>query len=285
MSEKLPFGPALAAIRQEQGYKTPYAFFRGRGGQRGLGLTFANYLRFERGTGLPKGWRLKKLISALDLMPRSEKSQKLVRAYLVSVLGSEELLGEIVGEAAGGAELPAGIKMALSTATEAISRTKVQLDLEQYRAVGANPVAYACHVILCNTDGGLTIDELVKTAAAPAAAVKKALKELAAAKLVKLSGTRARSTLEKNYVAPPAPTPAMSAVYAKLQAYRRDWLDRSAAVHTPYLILRASRAKLERYHEHLTEAINMSSIFGDIRPEGDTEMFLVEGRVTRLFQK
>lgn len=279
-----PFGPLLAETRKEQGFATPYAFFRSRGGQRGLGLTFANYLRLEKGRGLPKGWRLKKLLEALELLPHSDKAKALVRSYLVSVLGSEELLADVISAASDPA--PGSWQLAESAAKEAIGKTKVQLDLEQYAALAKNPVAYACHVVLCNTEGWVPPAELAKAVDEPKAKVAQALKELAAARLVKLSAQGARSTLEKNYVAPPAPTPAMAAVYAKLKGYREAWLaDHARPIHTPYLILRASRGKLARYFDHLTEAVNMSSIYGAIERGADTGMFLVEGRVYSLFNK
>jgi hypothetical protein len=285
MSEPLPFGSVLAALRLEQGHRTPYAFFRGSGGQRGLGLTFANYLRFERGIGLPKGWRLRKLLAALELPPGSEKARRLVRAYLVSVLGSEELLEAAPVAAQGEEELPTGWRLALRASTEAISRAKVHLDVEQYRAVAGSPTSYACHAVLSNTEGGMDLAELAEKISAPAAEVKKALKDLSEAKLVKLSGTRARSVFEKNFVAPPARTNAAADAHGRLESYRRQWLERAAPVHAPQLILRASSARLQRYFDSLTEAVNMSAIYGDARRGPDSGMFLVEGRVTPLFRK
>ncbi|MBI3551341.1 MAG: hypothetical protein HY077_02380 [Elusimicrobia bacterium] len=279
------FGKLLAIIRSEQGYKTPYAFFRSRGGQRGLGLTFANYLRIERGRGLPKGWRIKKILAALDLMPHSEKARALVRAFLVDVLGDEELMQDLLTEVTTD-PVPGAIRLAESAASQAIGQTKVQLDLDQYKAIAQSPTAYACHVILCNTGGWVEAKELADISGEHVAAVKKALKELEAARLVKLSGGKARSTLEKNYVAPPTPTPAMAAVYAKLKSHREAWMARKAyPIHTPYLILRASRGKIQKYLDHLTEVVNMSAIYGSIEKSEDSEMFLVEGRVCRLFPK
>jgi hypothetical protein len=279
-----PFGALLAEVRKEQGFATPFAFFRSRGGQRGLGLTFANYLRLEKGRGLPKGWRLKKLLEALELLPHSEKAKKLVRGYLVSVLGSEELLADVIAVA--GDPAPGSWKLAESAAQEAIGRTKVQLDLKQYAALAKNPVAYACHVVLCNSEGWFPVNDLAKAVDEPKAKVAQALKDLAAAELVKLSPQGARSTLEKNYVAPPAPTPAMAAVYAKLKTYRENWLaEHARAIHTPYLILRAPRAKMQRFFDHLTEVVSMSSIYGSIERGPDSGMFLVEGRVYSLFNK
>ena len=285
MATDSTFGKLLAGIRQEQGYKTPYAFFRSRGGQRGLGLTFANYLRIERGRGLPKGWRIKKLIAALELLPHSEKARSLVRAFLVSVLGDEELMQDLLSEVSSD-PAPSSMRLAESAATQALGQTKVQLDLEQYKAIARSATAYACHAVLCNTGGWVEAKDLAKLTGEALPGVKKALKELAAAALVKLSGGKARSTLEKNYVAPPTPTPAMASVYASLKKHRDEWIDkRSNAVHTPYLLVRAQRGKMQKYFDHLTEVVNMSAIYGSIEKTPDSEMYLVEGRVHRLFSR
>ena len=51
------------------------------------------------------------------------------------------------------------------------------------------------------------------------------------------------------------------------------------------MILRASRGKIQKYLDHLTEVVNMSSIYGSVENTPDSEMFLVEGKVFRLFRK
>lgn len=283
MPESFPFGQVLARVREEQGYATPYAFFRSRGGRRGLGLTFANYLSLERGRSLPKGWRLKRLIEALELLPHSARGRELVWAYLVSVLGSEELLKGLSGPG-GGDPAPNSWQLAETAVRQALGRTKVQLTLDQYKVLAENPAAYSCHVILCNTEGWVEGSELSRMTGLPPAAAAKALKALAGAGLARVSGGKGRSTLEENYVMPPAPTPAMAAVYAALQRHRASWLSgRGRVIHTPYLITRAQRSKMEKYLDHLTDAVNMSALYGDIRRHDDSEMFLIEARVARLF--
>jgi hypothetical protein len=277
------FGRTLATVRQQQGFATPYAFFRSRGGTRGLGLTFANYLSLERGKSLPKGWRLAKLISALDLMPESPKAKELVYAYLLDVLGSEELLKGLLSSTQDD-PAPNTWKLAVSAARQAIGLTKVQLSVEQYKALARSADGYACHVVLCNTSGWVEAGQLAKTLKIPLDRVKKALKELAAAELAQLQGAKARSPFEKNYVAPPSPTPTLASIYAALQKYRTGWVEeRGRTIHTPYLLLRARKPQMEKYFDHLTEAVNMSSLYGDITPADDSEMFLVEGKVVRLF--
>lgn len=283
MAQFKAFGTTLAAVRQQQGFATPYAFFRSRGGTRGLGLTFANYLSLERCKSLPKGWRLAKLISALDLLPESAKAKELVYSYLLDVLGDETLLKGLLSSTQDD-PAPSTWKLAVSAARQAQSLTKVQLTVEQYKALAKNEINYGCHVILANTLGWVEAADLAKTLKVSAGEIKKALSELAAADMAVVQGSKAKSPFEKNYVTPPSPTPTLAAVYAALQKFRKTWVEeRGRVMHTPYLLLRARKPQIEKYFDHLTEAINMSSLYGDIDRAGETEMFLVEGKVVRLF--
>lgn len=283
MARLYPFGEKLARARKEQGFATPHAFYLGRGGQKGFGLTFANYLGIERGRNLPKAWRFKNILACLELPPHSPRTKELVYWYLASVLESEELLRGLIQESVPD-PAPGSWKLAESASAQALGRSKAQLTLEQYGVIANDPAAYACHVILCNTAGWFKFSELAKTAGLGLAAAKKSLAALAAVRLVVLSGAKARSTLETNYVVPPTPTPAMAGIYAALKNHRSAWIDKGGRTfHAPYLLLRAKRAQMDRYLEHLTEVVNMSALYGDIANGRDSEMFLVEGRVVRLF--
>lgn len=52
---------------------------------------------------------------------------------------------------------------------------------------------------------------------------------------------------------------------------------------SPYLVLRARRPSLDRYLQHLFDAVSLSAIYGDVKPAPDSEIFLIEARVARLF--
>ena len=276
------FGEALAAVRKEQGYATPFAFFKGRGGRKGLGLTFANYLSLEKGENLPKGWRLKKLIDALGLEAHDARTRGLLRAYFAGVLGSPELVDLLLG--AGADPVSSGQSLAERAARQARAATRIQLDLSQYKILADNPGAYACHVILCNTAGWTEGAHLAKLTGHSLPQIRKELQKLKAAKLALVSGAKARSTLEKHFVEPPTPTVALSAAYAKMSGHRRRWVeDRGRAVHGAYLLLRARKGTFAQYFDHLDEAVKMSAIYGDMDPAADSEMYLVEGKITRLF--
>ena len=54
-------------------------------------------------------------------------------------------------------------------------------------------------------------------------------------------------------------------------------------VHAPYLVLRARKSEMAKFFEHMTENVNMSVVYSEQRPSEDSELYLIEGRVTRVF--
>ncbi|MBI5201253.1 MAG: hypothetical protein HY925_06675 [Elusimicrobia bacterium] len=281
MAGKTDFSAVLVRQRESAGFPTPFGFYKGRDGRRALGLSFPNYLKLERGQSLPQPKRLEPLLSALGLEPGSAQARELVRAYLRSVLGSDRLLDL----AAGGAKTdpaPPSWLLAETASRQAIGQRKVQLSLDQYGLLAKEPVAYVCHAVLANTQGWLTKAELSKFSGKPAAAVAKALAALEKAGLAELDGAKARSPLAGKFVTPPAATPLTASIYAALQKHRESWAGR--AVRSHYLILRARKDGMESYLPHLADAVSLSAIYGDVKPGDDSEFYLVEGRVTRLFE-
>lgn len=279
------FGETLAALRQSQGFPNPFSFYKKRGGRATLGLSFPNYLRLERGKSLPKPQRLKALLDALGLRRGSLGTAALVRAYLKAVLGDSELL-DLLSASTEKDPVPASWTLAESAARQAISQRTTQLSLEQYQVIAKDPAAYACHAYLANTAAWVAKTELAAAVGLSAKETERALKTLAAADLAALDGAKAKSPFAGKFVPPPAPTPALASVYAALQKHRARWtVDGGRVLHSPYLILRARRRKMDVYLQHLTDVVHLSAIYGDVTPGPDSAMFLVEGRVTQIFSE
>lgn len=279
---KRRFGETLVKLRKAQGFSSAHAFFKQRGGRQGFGLSFANYLKAERGTSLPQGNKLANLASALGFSPESAQTRELILAYFADVLGSDALLASLA--AAGPDPVPPSWRLAETATRQAISQRAVQLTAEQYAVIASDERAYACHALLANTKGWVTKQELGAACAVPARDVEAALKALQKAGLCELGKEGARSPYAGRFVVPPVPTPAMASIYAKMLAHRSRWLARAGtAVDYRYLILRAPRAKFMGYLPHLSDVVSMSAIYGDVERADDSEIFLVEGKVSRLF--
>jgi len=282
MPKNANFSQVLIRLRQDQGFSTAYSFFQQRGGRRVFGLSFTNYLSFERGKSLPQGPRLTALVAALGLTAMSPGARQLVYAYIKDLLGSEELLKAVVISSPDPA--PASWQVAESAARQALSQRSFQLSLAQYQALADDRIAYSCHVILCNTKGWIDKAELSSMVGTSGKPFEAALAKLKAVKLVELGGGRLKSPLAGKYVVPPAITPATAGIYARLQSYRNEWVKNSGKVNfSRYLILRAPESKFSGYLPHLADVVSMSALYGDVNRCDDTAMFLVEGRITRLF--
>jgi hypothetical protein len=283
MTDGTGFGGVLSAIRKEQGFPTAFAFFRKRGGQKGLGLSFNNYLNLERGKSLPKPFRLAALVDVLGLAPENPRARELVRSYLIGLLGSEDLLLYLAPRKEP-VSPPQSWMLAETASRQAIGQRMVQLDLEQYQLLAREPAAYACHVFLANTAGWHEKRDLAEKLGLGAPAAGAALRRLAAAKLAELKGGRARSPFAGKFVTPPTPTKGMAPVFFGLEKHRQGWIrDRGRLLGAPYLLLRAPHERMRQYLPHLQDVVSMSALFGDVQPDADSAVFLVEGRVYQLF--
>lgn len=284
MAQKHAFGKLLAQVRLERSYPTAYAFFRSRGGRRGLDLTFPNYLSLERGENLPKGKRLKLLLDALGLLAHSPARRKLVRTYLEDLVGSEDLLTEVFDAKAGEDPAPASLRLAETASQRMFAPMRVQFDLNQFAALAKDPTAYAANALLCNTEGGIELKALASRLKVAPPKLRKSLELLKSVGMARLEGSKAASAYEKSFIVAPTPTPTLAAVYAKLAAYRAQWVkDHGSVIHSPYLVMRARKGEMAKFLEHLTEAVNLSVVYSEQKLSEDSEFYMVEGRVTRLF--
>lgn len=283
VSARTSFSTVLTRLRREQGFATAHAFYKARGGRRAFGVAFTNYLGLERGRSLPKGRRLEGLVAALGLEPASRAARELVLAYLKDTLGSETLTRPFevlpLPDPA-----PAGWQIAENAARQALGGRSRRLTPEQYALLARDEATYACHVVLANTSGWVEIRELSRMLGLPPADLGRRLAELARAALAQVRDGKARSPLAGKYVMPPLSSPAAAFSASRLRKHRDEWLRRRGkSVHQAYLILRAPQSRFRDYLPHLSDVVAMSALYGDVERAADSELYLVEGKVTRLF--
>lgn len=281
MPEKPSFAEVLTRLRGAAGFRTAFAFYRARDGRRALGVAFPNYLKLERGRHLPQPRRLEPIIAALGFAPDSPEARELVRAYLGSVLGSERLLKIATGSTPVD-PAPASWLMAEAASRQAISQRSVQLSLDQYRALAADADAYACHVILANTQAWVSRTELARLTGLPIALVSRALAVLEKSGLAERREDDARSPLAGRFVVPPGATSLTAGIYAALRKHRAAWDRRT--VDSAYFVLRARKDAMGRYMHHLSDAVKLSTVYGDAKPGEDSSIYLVEARLSEVFR-
>lgn len=283
MENARPFASLLARLRREQGFETAYAFYQAREGRRWLNLSFANYVAIEKGRSLPKPWRVARLAQALGLPPGSEQARQLARTYLECLEGAGDLLKMAgLGEAKG-PDL-ADVSLGEAAARQAVSQRMAHLTVAQWKAMVADAATYLCHVFLVNTPGWTPAAEIGRTLGLGRNKVRKALKSLAAQKIVELSGERARTRFAGKYLPHLPLLPETVAIRGAQQRYRREFAEaRGKLRHCTQLTVRMPRSALERYAGHLERAVLLGSVFGDVEKGPDTAVFLIEGRVFEIF--
>ena len=277
------FSGVLVRLRREQGFATAHAFYKARGGKRAFGVAFTNYLGLERGRSLPKGTRLEGLVGALGLDPASRAARELVLAYMSDTLGSPALIRPFETPSRPD-PAPPGWQIAENAARQALGGRSVRLTPGQYALLARDEETYACHVILANTRGWLETRELSRMLGLSPVDLRRRLALLAKAALAQVRGKKVRGLLAGRYVMPPLPSPAADFAASRLRKHRDEWVHgRGRSVHQAYLILRAPEPKFRDYLAHLSDVVAMSALYGDVGNAADSELYLVEGKVTRLF--
>lgn len=278
------FGEALSRTRKEQGFSSAYAFYHGVGGRSRIGVTFPNYARAERGASLPKGPVFRNILLALQLPENSPELRGLLLAYIACLLDTDAF-GTSLTASADAEQSPGSWLLAEALARQSVEERKVQPTMAQYRLLARSPDAYAVHVMLYNTTGGLRRSFLARRTGLSSAKLAGVLSSLRRAGLVRLAGAKARSVWEGRFVTPPEPVGEMKEVFAALSAHRTRWMAEGKArlVDAPYLNLRAPWARLHRFRRHLGDSVRMAALFGKNADTPDSAFFLVEGRVFELF--
>ena len=284
MTTAKTFGSALARIRLEQGYSSAHQFFKSVGGSKTLGLSFMSYWDMERGKKLPKSWRLKAVLSALDVAPQSPKARELVRAYFRALSGSDELvdiLAAPAAPAAAGADLPSR-ELAEAAAHQARARRTVNLTVAQWKASARDLATQIINYYLVDTAGWVTVRELAEATRFKPEAIKKALKALAAAKLVDTSGDKARSRLAGKIVNAIPNIPETAAIKAAVNANVEAGLAGAKVVGGTSMSLRMTKANARLYSQHLANAVNLASVYSDC--EADRQESAVYSIDTKIFR-
>ena len=117
-------------------------------------------------------------------------------------------------------------------------------------------------------------------------AVKKALKPLVAAKLVELSGDKARSLFEEEMVKALPLTPETAPVKAAVREHMNTWIKDAGRVETKRLTVRMTKANLDIYREHLEKAVNLASAYSNSKENRkDSAIYLVDATIYKILPK
>ena len=279
------FSSTLARIRKEQGFPSAYKFYNGAGGSKSLGLSFVSYWDIERGKKLPKGWRLKAIMAALGIYDYSPKAKELIKAYFTAMSGTDELLRILSGQAAAGLDLTSR-ELAENAVNQALAMRKVHLTVEQWKTRSKDMVTDLCQSYLNNTAGWVTVQELAVATKFQPAAIRKAIKALAAGGLAELSGDKAKSMFSKNVIVVIPTTPATAALRTAQLDHWKRWLADSKVIDVKRMTARMSKPNLDLYRQHMEKFVELSNVYENTEDDRqNSAVYLVDSRIYQIFPR
>ena len=282
MTTAKTFGGVLARLRKEQGYSSAHQFFKNVGGSKTLGLSFMSYWDMERGKKLPKSWRLKAVLSALGIGQQSPKAKELVRAYFRALSGSDELVQILAAPATAAVDLPSR-ELAEAAAHQARARRTVNLTVAQWKVSARDLATQIINYFLIDTAGWVTVRELAEATRFKPEAIKRALKALAAARLVDTSGDKARSRLAGKVVNDIPIIPETMAIKTAVNANLETWLAGTKVVGGTNMSLRMTKANMQLYRQHLEKAVNLASVYSDCEADRqESAIYSINTRICRF---
>lgn len=217
------FGPALARLRRDAGFATPYAFYHRSGGRRLFPFTFQYYLKIEAGRSVPRPDWVPVLVSALRVAPSDAAYRALVTDYLKDLCGREETYEALIAPLAAA---PGSEPAAPGVIRRLMYSRAYPLSVTQLEALGGSEAAYWAFEYLSNTDEALDAGALALRTGLPEKALAKALARLVALGLARrASGGRFKCPLVGRRLLYPADAPvtrkARAAVRAHIDAMAR----------------------------------------------------------------
>lgn len=280
------FSNLMRKYREQGGYSSARAFYKGMGGRPFFGCTYKQYLNVESGRSAPQPMLVERVASGLRVAVDEVRAREFALAYLRKTFGREALLDFIVAALSGKAA-PAS---AASPLRQAIKRgyaeRAVPLTRAQSELITASRENYWCFTLLANDRSRWDAADVARALGCDPPAVRAALARLAQAKLVtKDRSGRWSCPLAGRVFMHPREAPYLPKLSANL---RRRWKE-MAEVHGTeilhqHLFTRASETALRGYFPYLAQSIQGADIYTAVEKGPDTAFFLLETRVQRVMR-
>ena len=276
------FSETLTRLRKEGGFPTAYRFYHENGGGPVLKVSYRKYLLMEQGKNLPGVERLPKLLVALRLPQNTPAARELVTAWLRTLAGEEvyaDLFDPLLAKAEAAAVTPMGEALRRSIADK-----KYHLTEAQVLATLSNFEAYKCSFVMENDCGAWTAEELAKTLRIKKAAAQRALKDFAAAGLVReIKKGVYKSRIAGQMVEYPSVLAMRQEVREKVRGYIKRLEQESPAEYSSMGLFRADSAALKGYYPLLKSTVQASHAYATVKKTGSSAAFFVIGRVLKMW--
>ncbi|MCX5792579.1 MAG: hypothetical protein NTY45_10280 [Elusimicrobia bacterium] len=277
------FSNVLTQLRKDSGFPTAYGFYHANGGAPVLLVSYRNYLQMEQGKIFPVIDRLRRLSFALRLTPQSPQIHSLVIAWLKTMAGEDnyrDALEPII--------LPKAEIKRPSPAHEALKKSladnKYFMTPAQLAAVVASFDTYLCYIAMSSETGTCTVEDLAKSLDLKKPAAVKAIKILAAAKIIKevkkdvyKCPLSAYSSVEMPYL-----SLKTAEVHNKLEACLKQLEASGQKEWSTTLTVRADAPVFKCYFPMLQMGVHSSKSYEIPHKTAKSAIYYVKGRITKL---
>lgn len=275
------FSDTLQRLRKAAGFPTAYRFFHDNGGDKVLGMCYRKYLMMEQGRILPLFKHMRAFIFGLRLVPNCAEARELATAWLRTMAGDEaydEILRPLLAASPAGPGLSPMDKAMKAT----MASRRIYMNPEQLRAIAAAPANFRCFLALSNDSGAWAPAELAPQLGLGAAAVKKALEELAAAGLLK----KAKGAFKCPYADVPIEFPHMNSgfkdAYDRIRKYQEEMLSSGQKVWFRRGFIRADADALANFFPVLATGVDSAGGYSVDKKSARSGVFAIESSVVKL---
>lgn len=276
------FARTLVRLRQDAGFKTPYAYYHRNGGRRVFPFTFAYYLKLERGKHLPRPEWLPIMLAILRIPPTDEAYHGFVSDFLKDLFVTEEnyrsLVAPLLRDKAGGDPEQRAKK-------RLITNNAYHVTEAQCKVLLSDPAAYWAFECLVNDYGSLDAEELAKITGLPVPALKNGLAKLVKLGLAKKTAAeRFKSPLAGRFYVLPMGFPGYEEARRRMAGVFDGMIaKRGAVLHESGVILRADEASMRRAISAFRGACESTAAYSVHDKVEGGGLFLIQTRLRKVF--
>lgn len=276
------FSETLLRFRKEAGFPTAYRFFYDNGGDKVLGICYRKYLLMEKGNILPLFKHLRGFILGLHLELNSSRGRELVTAWLKTMAGEEifeEMLKPMLQQAGQGGP---GLSPMHKAMEKSLAGGSYHVKPEEVAVIAENPANFRCFLAMSNDVGAWTPEQLAPLLQLSLAETRKALSDLAGAKLLKQKKDFYTCPLANGMLIFPHMGGTLKEDYARIKKYQESMLAGGKLLWSRSLFVRADKTNISNLLELLGVTVAGANGYSVTEKRDSTALFAIDASVTSL---
>ncbi|MGD9643738.1 MAG: hypothetical protein AB7V08_13485 [Elusimicrobiales bacterium] len=273
------FSETLIQFRKEAGFKTAYRFYHDNGGKPFFKISYRMCLLMEQGKRMPAFKILGLYIYALRLPPLSSAAAEFTLAWLKTAHGKEEIEQLVVPYLKIEKSHPIASPFHKALKKEIAKRT-FHITPAQVAVFNNSRVNYFCWTALANDIAAWKPKDLAAQLKLPVPDVTKAMRELAAVKLLKVKNGAYQCPMAGGVIE----TPQMLVEHQRKKSYLRvnEIISSGKPVFVRHGVLRASAMELHNVFPLLTLNVATMDSYAVTEKQKDSALFGIETKVVKI---